>query len=91
MGMCPGTGPHDHRPILPPSSKNCPVRGGFRLSWSTRRLDPVFYCYRQCELHFFLEITTRIAFKNGVGDKDKFSFQALCEISSSRAKHSINR
>ena len=37
--------------------------------WSTRRLDPVFYCYRQCELHFFLEIITQIAFKNGVGDK----------------------
>ena len=90
-GYVPGTGPHNHTPILPSSGKNCPVRGSFRLLWSTRRLDSVFYCYRQSELHFFLEITTRIAFKNGVGDKDNFSFQVLCEISSSRAKQSINR
>ena len=45
-GYRPGTGSHDHRPILPPSGKSCPVRGEFRLVWNTRRLDTVFYCYR---------------------------------------------
>ena len=68
-GYVPGTGFHDHRSLLPPSGKSCPVRGGFRLIWSTRGLDPVFHCYRQRELHFFIEVTTRKAIQNMDGTK----------------------
>ena len=90
-GYVPGTGSHDHRPILPPRGKSCPVRGGFRLVWSSCRLDLVFYCYRLCELHFFLEITTQIAFKNGDGDKDKFSFQFFVKSVAHELNIPINR
>ena len=40
--------------IFPPSGKNCPVRGGFRLLGSARRPVPVCNCYLQRELRFFL-------------------------------------
>ena len=54
-GYLPGTGAHDLEHILPPSGKNCPVRGGFRFLWSARRPDPVFNCCQWRELRFFLE------------------------------------
>ena len=44
MGICPEKGAHGHESILPPSGKNCPVRGGFRFLGSARRPDPVFNC-----------------------------------------------
>ena len=52
-GHLPGTGAHGHEFILPPSGKNCPVRGGFRFLGSARRPVPVCNCYLQRECAFF--------------------------------------
>ena len=63
----PGTGAHGHEHILPPSGKNCPVRGGFRSVWGDRRPYLVCNCYQYRELRFFLKITAQIALNNDGG------------------------
>ena len=72
MGTWPASGTHDHEPILPPSVKNCPVRGRFRFMWSAGRSCLVFDCNREREFRFSLEITIQIAFKNDGGGRGKF-------------------
>ena len=90
-GYVPGTGSHDHRPILPPSGKSCPNRGGFRLVWSTRRLESLsFITIGSVNYTFALKLPLRKPLKMWMGTKINSRSRFHSEISSSRAKNSNN-